>query len=223
MSDLSFSPSPEPASSKSRKRKSKGSSTTQVAKKPRGRGKKSQPDPYETAKNHMESVLASPEAFDLPEDDGAIREMITTIVRYTKSLEGSVAVANRTGQDAPPLKTSEQIQEEASRIKKLINRGITKLMSWKPTCTEGRTKYAFEGVCPDSRVFGAVFGLDGPPVWVTKKYTVDEFENFVGHIRGEVRYASLYITSDVKVEYNHKTGEFTVSGKYGKLQPTRRG
>ncbi|KAL5632863.1 hypothetical protein ACGC1H_005720 [Rhizoctonia solani] len=183
MSDLSY--SPEPAASSSRKRKSAGSGAKRATKKPRG--KKSPPDPYETAKGHVESVTASPESFHLPEDDEAIREMIATIAQYTKSLEGSVAVASQTGRDAPPLKTAQQIQAEASTIKGVINRGIKKLMTWKSTCTEGRAKYAFEGVCSDPRVFGAVLGLDKPPTWATRKYTVDEFENFVGHVKGEVR------------------------------------
>ncbi|KAJ1303053.1 hypothetical protein OPQ81_011254 [Rhizoctonia solani] len=110
----------------------------------------------------------------------------------------------------------EDVQEEALRIRNLMNRGIKKMMCWKSTCADGRAKYAFEGVCPDPRVFGTVFGLDEPPAWVIKKYTFAEFEEFVGHVRGEVRYAYLYLTSDVRVEYKSGTGEFTASGKYGK-------
>ncbi|EUC63137.1 hypothetical protein RSOL_480480, partial [Rhizoctonia solani AG-3 Rhs1AP] len=211
MSDLSY--SPEPVASSSRKRKSAGSGAKRATKK--SRGKKSPPDPYETAKSHVESVLAAPESFRLPEDDQEIREMIATIAQYTKSLEGSIAVA-QTGRDAPPLKTAQQIQKEASTIKGVINRGIKKLMTWKSTCTEGRAKYAFECVCSDPRVFGAVLGLDKPPTWATKKYTSEEFESFVGHVQGEVRYAYLYLTSNVTIRYNSETGELIVSGSYGK-------
>ncbi|CAE6506738.1 unnamed protein product [Rhizoctonia solani] len=229
MSDLSYSPEPvsassrkrksassgttKPVSASSRKRKSASSGTTKVTKKPRG--KKLPPDPYETAKGHVKSVLASPASFDLPEDEEEIREMITTIVRYMKSLQGSVSVASLTGGDAPPLKTPKQIQAEVTVLKGLIKRGIEKLMCWKPTCKEGRTKFAFEGVCSDPRVFGTVFGSNGPPNWRTKKYTYPEFEDFVGNVRGQVQYSYLVITSNVSVQYNPNTGEFKVSGNYG--------
>ncbi|CUA75273.1 hypothetical protein RSOLAG22IIIB_05810 [Rhizoctonia solani] len=218
MSDRDLSYSPEPASSSTRKRKSTGSSATQAPKKPRGRGKKSQPDPYQTAKDHVETVLADPESFRLPASDQEIREMFATIARYTKSLEGSVAVAGQTGRDAPPPKTPEQIQAEVTRIKTLITRGIKKLMTWKPSCKHGRAKYAFDGVCPDPRVFGTVFGLDGPPTWRTKKYTYAEFERHVGEIEGRARYSELVLTSDVNVRYNPETGEFKFSGNYGDSQ-----
>ncbi|CUA75274.1 hypothetical protein RSOLAG22IIIB_05811 [Rhizoctonia solani] len=211
MSDLSYSPEPV---SKSRKRKSASSSATRATKKPRA--KKSPPDPYQTAKDYVESALADPQSFYLPDDYQEIRDMISTITQYTKSLEGSVAVANQTGRDAPTLKTAQQIQEEASTIKGVIHRGIKKLMIWRSTCTEGRAKFAFEGVCTDPRVFGAVFGLDGPPVWANKRYTCAEFEEFVGEIRGEVRYAYLYLSKNVTVRYNSETGEFTATGTYGK-------
>ncbi|KDN34736.1 hypothetical protein RSAG8_12178, partial [Rhizoctonia solani AG-8 WAC10335] len=201
-----------------RKRKSTGSGATQATKKPRGRGKKSQPDPYEMAKGYVESVLAAPESFDLPEDDEGIREMFATIVRYTKSLEGSVAVAGQTGRDAPPPKTPEQIQAEVLRITNLINRGIKKLMTWKPNCKYGRARYAFDGVCADPRVFGAVFGLGGPPTWRAKKYTYADFETSIGEVEGRARYSQLVLTSDVNVRYNPETGEFKVSGSYGDSQ-----
>ncbi|CAE6441825.1 unnamed protein product [Rhizoctonia solani] len=209
---------PEPISASSRKRKSAGSAATQAAKKPRGRGKKPQPDPYETAKGYVDSVLASPESFDLPEDYDEIREMIATMARYTKSLEGSIAVASRTGRDAPLPKTAEQIQTEVSSITNLITRGIKKLMTWKPNCKYGRARYAFDSVCPDPRVFGTIFGLNGPPPWKAKKYTYTEFENFVGEVKGRARYSYLVLTSDVNIRYNPETGEFKVSGSYGDAQ-----
>ncbi|KAF8688207.1 hypothetical protein RHS03_09764, partial [Rhizoctonia solani] len=210
MSDLSFSPEPV-----TRKRKSTGASSTQATKKPRGRGKKSQPDPYEAAKGYVDSVLAAPESFDLPEDSESIRDMMATIAQYAKSLEGSIAVAGRTGRDAPLLKTPTQIEEEITRITNLINRGVKKLMTWKPSCKHTGSRYVFDGVCPDPRVFGAIFGLDGPPTWKTKKFTYHEFEKFVGRVEGRARYSSLVLTSDVNVRYNPETGEFKVSGSYG--------
>ncbi|CUA68945.1 hypothetical protein RSOLAG22IIIB_08198 [Rhizoctonia solani] len=199
MSDRDLFYSPEPASSSTRKRKSTRSSATQTTKKPRRRGKKAQPDPYQTAKGHVETVLADPESFRLPVDDQEIREMFATIDRYTKSLEGSVAV-------------------EVARIKTLITRGIKKLMTWKPSCKHGRAKYAFDGVCPDPRVFGTVFGLDSPPTWRAKKFTYAEFERYVGEIEGRARYSELVLTGDVNVPHNPETGEFKFSGNYGDSQ-----
>ncbi|CAE6446273.1 unnamed protein product [Rhizoctonia solani] len=213
MSDLSFSPEPV-----SKKRKSTATSSTQAPKKPRSRGKKSQPDPHEAAKRYVEAVLAAPDSFDLPKDAESTRDIMAAIAQYAKSLEGSVAVAGRTGRDAPAPKTPAQIEEEVLRIKNLINRGIKKLMTWKPSCKHSGSRYVFDGVCPDPRVFGAVFGLDGPPTWKAKKYTYPEFERFLGEVEGRTRYSSLVLTSDVNVRYNPETGEFKMSGSYGDSQ-----
>ncbi|CAE6452102.1 unnamed protein product [Rhizoctonia solani] len=218
MSDLSYTYSPEPVASSSRKRKSTGSGATQTTKKPRGRGKRSQTDPYATAKGYMEAVLADPESFRLPDDEQEAKEMFAMIAQYAKSLEGSVAVAGQTGRDAPPPKAPAQIEAEVARIKTLIYRGIKKLMTWKPNCKYGRARYAFDGVCPDPRVFGAVFGLNGPPTWRAKKYTYADFETHVGEVEGRARYSQLVLTSDVNVRYNPETGEFKVSGSYGDSQ-----
>ncbi|CAE7145794.1 unnamed protein product [Rhizoctonia solani] len=215
MSDLSY--SPEPAASSSRKRKSTAGGAAQP-KKPRGRSKKSQPDPYEAAKGYVNSVIAAPESFDLPEDEEDVREMFAAVARYAKSLEGSVAVAGQTGRDAPPPKTPEQIQAEVTRIKTLINRGIKKLMTWKPSCKYGGSKYSFDGVCPDPRVFGTMFGLNGPPGWRAKKFPYAEIETYIGVVEGRARYAELVFTSDVNVRYNPETGEFKFSGSYGDSQ-----
>jgi len=131
MSDTSYSPDPEPSTS--RKRKSGGASSGSASKK--AKGKKSPPDPFATAKEYVKAVHASPETFELPKEDGDVRAMIATIVAYTKSLEGSVAVATQTGRNAPTLKTAADIEADADRVKNLINRGIVKLMSVSGLCS----------------------------------------------------------------------------------------
>lgn len=77
--------------------------------------------------------------------------------------------------------------------------------------------------------------LDGPPTFKAKKFTVDEFQGMVGYIDKSVRYVyfstvqldfiliygicsydTLRVTSDVNVRWNPETGEFKVSGSYGR-------
>ncbi|KAG8731667.1 hypothetical protein FRC11_002999 [Ceratobasidium sp. 423] len=212
MADLS-SPIPTPAPSSSRKRKSSGADSAPALKKPRGR--KVKVDPYATAKGHISAILGPPDSFSLPENPQDIVDILRTVAQYAKSLEDSVAVASCTGQDAPPPKTAEQLAADVERLKTIINRGVTKQMSWKPSCRDGGARFAFDGLCADPRVFGALFRLGGPPKWKAKKFNRDEFEEFVGDVRGYARYSTLKLMSDVNIRYNHETGEFKVSGSYG--------
>ncbi|QRV92071.1 hypothetical protein RhiJN_20089 [Ceratobasidium sp. AG-Ba] len=213
MSDLSYSPPPaETAASSSTKRKS--TSNAESAPK-RKRTKKAQPDPFAGAKEIVQTVLAAPDSFDIPKEESEVRKWMSSIAQYAKSLEGSVAVAGNSGQPAPPPKSSAQIEAEVNRIADMINKGIRKQMSWKPSCKTGSATYAFDGVCPDPRVFGALLKLDGPPKFKMRKYPKDEFEEMVGEIEKSVRYDTLYLTSDVNVRYNPDTGEFKTSGSYG--------
>ncbi|KAG8735901.1 hypothetical protein FRC10_010026 [Ceratobasidium sp. 414] len=202
--DLSYSPPPT-----SKKRKS---STSNAAKPKRA---KTQPDPFANAKESIWNALALPGSFALPKDEAGMRDLVLSIAEYAKTLEGSVAVAGTSGQPGPPPKTPEQIASEAARIADMVNRGIKKQMSWKPNCKTGRATYAFDGVCSDPRVFGAMLKLDGPPTLKAKKYTVDEFEKMVGYVRASVRYSYLGLTSDVNVRWDAETGEFKIGGKYG--------
>ncbi|CAE6521608.1 unnamed protein product [Rhizoctonia solani] len=200
------------APSGSRKRKS-GTNSAPAPKKPRGR--KVKVDPYATAKGYIDAILGPPDSFSLPESPQDILEMLKTVAEYAKNLEGSVAVASCTGQDAPPPKTAEQLAADVERLQTIINRGVTKQMSWKPSCRDGGARFAFDGLCADPRVFGALFRLGGPPKWKAKKFNRDEFEEFVGDVQGHARYSTLKLMSDVNIRYNPETGEFKVSGTYG--------
>ncbi|KAG8781340.1 hypothetical protein FRC12_021976 [Ceratobasidium sp. 428] len=213
--DLSTSASDSPPASPiptTKKRKAPTSTTTKAK-----RTKKTQPpDPFANAKEEIHNALASPTSFIVPTDEADVRSLVLRIAEYAKSLEGSVAAAGSSGQSVgPPPKTAEQIKTEAERVRASVNRGITKLMSWKPTCKQGRASFVFDGVCPDSRVFGAVLGLDGPPTFKARKYSVSDFCDIVGDIKGSARYSYLYLRSDVNVRWNAETGEFKMSGKYG--------
>ncbi|KAG8783123.1 hypothetical protein FRC12_020077 [Ceratobasidium sp. 428] len=214
-SDLSASSASPPTSPipTSKKRKAPTSTTTKAK-----RTKKTQPlaDPFANAKAEIHNALASPNSFDVPTDEVGVRSLVLSIAEYAKGLEGSVAVAGSSGQAVgPPPKTAEQIKTEAERVRASVNRGITKLMSWKPTCKQGRASFVFDGVCPDPRVFGAMLGLDGPPTFKARKYSVSDFCDIVGDIRASARYSYLYLRSDVNVRWNAETGEFKMSGKYG--------
>ncbi|KAG8712115.1 hypothetical protein FRC12_023795 [Ceratobasidium sp. 428] len=205
--DLSYSPPPKG----SRKRKSTAATNNTKSKRP----KTQLADPFANAKEIIHKALASPDSFAVPDDEDGFRSWVLSIAEYAKSLEGSVAVAGSSGQPGPPPKTAQQVTREAKLIAEMVNKGITKQMSWKPNCKEGRATYAFDGVCSDPRVFGAMLKLDGPPTFSKKKYTVDEFEGMVGRVQGSVRYANLWLTSDVNIQWNEDTGEFKISGKYG--------
>ncbi|CAE6440380.1 unnamed protein product [Rhizoctonia solani] len=209
MSDLSQSPPPEPVSAGTKRKSTAGASTSK-------RAKTSKSDPFADTKNVIQTVLASPESFSLPSGEVEYRKLVVSIAQYAKSLEGSVAVAGSTSKAAPPPKTPEQVLAEAERITNQINRGISKLMAWKPSCKTGSAKYAFDGVCTDPRVFGKALGLDGPPNFKAKKYTKEEFEDLVGSISKSIRYDTLYLSGPVNLRYNPSTGEFKISGSYGK-------
>ncbi|CAE6441830.1 unnamed protein product [Rhizoctonia solani] len=208
MSDLSQSPPPASASAGTKRKSTARASSSKRA--------KTSQDPFAETKNAIQTVLASPESFSLPTGDSEYRKLVVSIAQYAKSLEGSVAVAGSTAKAAPPPKTPEQVAAEAERVTNQINRGVTKLMAWKPSCKNGSAKYSFDGVCPDPRVFGKALGLDGPPDFKAKKYTKEEFEDLVGEISKDIRYDTLYLTSPVNLRYNPSTGEYKVSGSYGK-------
>ncbi|KAG8733470.1 hypothetical protein FRC10_012324 [Ceratobasidium sp. 414] len=198
MSDLSNYPPPAEASaSTSTKRKSTGNADSAPKKK---RTKKTQPDPFANAKEIAQNVLASPDSFAIPKDEAEVREWMFTVAQYAKGVSPSLGVP--------------QIQAEVDRIADMINKGIRKQMSRK-SCKHGGATYAFDGVCPDPRVFGALLKLDGPPKFKMRKYTKDEFQEMVGEVEKSVRYDTLYLTSDVNVRYNPDTGAFKTSGSYG--------
>ncbi|CCA71758.1 hypothetical protein PIIN_05693 [Serendipita indica DSM 11827] len=200
---------PTKAPSKKRKLSTKATSSTKA--------KRVKKDPFADAKDAIRTTLASPDSFALPEDDGEIRRLVVGIAEYAQSLESITAAANA-GRPGVAHKTAEEIAKEAERIATMINNGVRKQMPWKSTCKQGHALYVYDGVCTDPRVFGAVLGLDGPPTFKAKKYTINEFQACVGQIRAEVRYDSLVLTSGVNVRWNGETGQFKISGKYGVLR-----
>ncbi|KAJ1303054.1 hypothetical protein OPQ81_011255 [Rhizoctonia solani] len=190
MSDLSQSP-PQPAPAGTKRKSTAGTLTSK-------RAKTSQVDPFVNTKNNIQAILSYPESFPLPSGD------VETHRRGWKR------------QSRSSTQDPKQISAEAERISNQINRGISKLMAWKPSCKTGSAKYAFDGVWTNPRVFGKVLGLDGSPNFKTKKYTKQEFEELVGSISKDIRYNTLYLTGPVNLRYNPDTGEFKFGGSYGK-------
>ncbi|EUC63138.1 hypothetical protein RSOL_480490 [Rhizoctonia solani AG-3 Rhs1AP] len=200
-------PLPAATSTGTKRKSTAGASTSKRAK----------TDPFANTKDTIQTILASPETFSLPSGDSEYRQLVVSIAQYAKSLEGSISVAGSSSKAAPPPKTAEQISAEAERVISQIDRGISKLMTWKTSCKTGSAKYSYDGICVDPRVFGKVLGLDGPPNFKMKKYTKEEFEVLIGCISKEIRFDTLYLAGPVNVRYNPDTGEFKITGSYGKM------
>jgi hypothetical protein len=95
------------------KRKS-GSSTAAPKKKARTSAKSK--DPHASARALVASINASPEAFDLPEDDDDVRQTLVSLAAYVKTLE-------------PVEKSSSQIATEVERLRRTAVSGIMKQMT----------------------------------------------------------------------------------------------
>ncbi|KAJ3490750.1 hypothetical protein NLI96_g1219 [Meripilus lineatus] len=194
-----------------RKRKSDAATSAGKSKKARA------VDPHAKAIALVNAILSDPDEYEIPEDEDVIRDSLVELAQYARDLEGQVA----SGSTAAPQKTKEQIEAEVEKLRRAANAGIRKQMGWKPSCKTGSAKWAYDGICSDPIVFGALMGLDGPPTWKTKKFPRDDFEDLLGAISASVRYDVLEITSkDVNVRWSD-SGEFKFSGSYGKHQPER--
>ncbi|KAI0360756.1 hypothetical protein OH77DRAFT_1392785 [Trametes cingulata] len=183
----------------------------------------------------VDSILADPKSHPICANQELVRNSLVELATYARSLEQQLsaraapAPAAPSASSAPPAeqgarpraKSPEEIKAEAEKIRRAAQSGIIKQMGWKPTCREGRSKWSYDGFCPDPEVFGALLGLGGPPKFRSRKFDRDEFQRHIGQIEGSVRYATLYITSSqVTVQWS-ETGEFKFSGLYGKWQPPK--
>ncbi|KAF7375319.1 hypothetical protein MSAN_00418800 [Mycena sanguinolenta] len=131
------------------------------------------------------------------------------VAEYARWLEGEVASLK------PKEKSSAEISNAAERLRGACVSGIKKQMAWKPSCKTGGAKWTYDGVCSDPAVFAALLGLSAPPKWKMQKYTVPEFETFMGSIDASVRYDTLELVGNVTVRYQLDQGTFKMSGSYG--------
>ena len=95
------------------KRKSDGSS---AAPKKRARSSALSKDTHAAARELVASINASPETFDLPEDDDDVRRAFVSLAAYAKTLE-------------PAEKSSSQVATEVDRLRRTAVSGIKKQMT----------------------------------------------------------------------------------------------
>ncbi|KAJ7472016.1 hypothetical protein FB451DRAFT_1090223 [Mycena latifolia] len=131
------------------------------------------------------------------------------VAEYTRWLEGELAATK------PKEKSPEDISAAAEKLRSACVSGIKKQMAWKPTCKTGGAKWSYDGVCADPIVFGSMLNLSAAPKWKMQKYTVAEFEEFMGSIDASVRYDTLSLCGNVNVRYQPDEGTFKMSGSYG--------
>ncbi|KAJ7153213.1 hypothetical protein C8R46DRAFT_961577 [Mycena filopes] len=168
------------------------------------RAKKSRPAPDHTdAKELVVAILDNDAEIIAEEQDTRM------LVNYARWLEGELAALK------PKEKTTEEIDDAAERLRNACVSGIKKQMAWKPTCKTGGAKWSYDGVCTDPAVFASLLNLNAPPKWKMQKYTVPEFEAFMGSITASVRYDSLELVANVTVRYQAAEGTFKMSGSYG--------
>ncbi|KAF8267205.1 hypothetical protein EI94DRAFT_1731093 [Lactarius quietus] len=140
------------------------------------------------------------------------------LARYIGQLETALAKAMSSGGAAvAKQKTKAELEDAADKIRWAAVSGITKQMTWKPSCKTNSAKWSYDGLCADPDVFGVLMGLDGPPTWKIKKLPKETFDDLLGGVSTSVRYDTLNITgTNVNVRYYPDSGEFKFSGTYGK-------
>ncbi|THH18764.1 hypothetical protein EUX98_g8902 [Antrodiella citrinella] len=144
-------------------------------------------NPHAPAIALVNSILANAENFEISDDDAVIRNELLHLAQYARALEGQVATSGGVGQTGSS-KSPEEIADAVEKLRRAAVAGIKKHMSWKPSCNSGTAKWTYDGVCTDPVIFGALMGLDGPPTWKQKKFSVDDFESLFGEVTGSVRY-----------------------------------
>ncbi|CDO73361.1 hypothetical protein BN946_scf185008.g124 [Trametes cinnabarina] len=208
------------------KRKTDENATPLAAKKPRGKASAAQTSTANNAAAALvNAVLADPQAYPIPDKEDDVRASFVELASYARTLEQEIATlttdaaAHAAGSSAPPArpaKTREQLETEAEKIARAAQSGIKKQMKWRPSCKDGSARWTYDGICPDPEVFGVLMGLDGPPKFKMKKFSVEEFEDLIGPCQASARYDNMYITGkDVNVRWSD-TGEFKFSGTYGR-------
>ena len=95
------------------KRKSDGSS---AASRKKARSSAPSKDTHTFARQLIASINASPETFDLPEDDDDVRRTLVSLAAYAKTLE-------------PAKKSSSQVATEVDRLSRSAVSGIKKQMT----------------------------------------------------------------------------------------------
>ncbi|KAJ7153080.1 hypothetical protein C8R43DRAFT_950484 [Mycena crocata] len=180
------------------KRKSDGAASGSRAKK-----SKTAPD-FTEAKDLVDTIM------DGDGDVAMTPAEAHSMAEYTRWLEAEVAATK------PKEKSPEDIAAAAAKLRSACVSGIKKQMSVRAF------SLPYDGVCADPVIFGALVKLGGPPKWKMQKYTVAEFENFMGSIEASVRYDTLELMGNVNVRYQPDEGTFKMSGSYGAPRHTNK-
>ncbi|KIY52294.1 hypothetical protein FISHEDRAFT_35383 [Fistulina hepatica ATCC 64428] len=158
-------------------------------------------------------LSGSPDScYALTDDVGCattLHDALVEVAQYARSLQQQVAALK------PKEKSKEDIAVAADKLAAAVQSGITKQMTWKPSCKQGTARWVYDGVCADPMVFVAILGMSEPMKNKTKKLTVDEFEDLFGSCTGHARYNTLYLKGDIKVHWKPDEGTFKLTGSYG--------
>ncbi|KAL8277058.1 hypothetical protein RQP46_010592 [Phenoliferia psychrophenolica] len=118
-----------------------------------------------------------------------------------------------------PAMTKEQAEKALDIQRKLMVKGISKQMGWKPSAKGGAAKFTHTHQLP-RLIFLALFNL--PSTFKKKsahKLTIAEFKDACGDQgvpTGKVRYNTLGVTGGgVNIRWNEEESSATVSGTYG--------
>lgn len=82
----------------------------------------------------VNTVLADPGDFDIPDDDDELRRNLVALANYARTLEGRVAAASSgsAGAAAPKKKSAEELEVAADKVRRAAVAGITKQMTVRP-------------------------------------------------------------------------------------------
>ncbi|EAU84421.1 hypothetical protein CC1G_01417 [Coprinopsis cinerea okayama7 len=137
-------------------------------------------DPVAIKKLRMEEGAATVKAIldnaansSLPEGSKAMHDRIVELAQYARLLEE---------ENASLKPKTADIEAQVVKLAGVLKKGIPAVMKWKPTCSENRAKWEYEGICPDVEVWKAMFNIEGVP---PSKQSLTKAE-FFATTRGEI-------------------------------------
>ncbi|KAL0069155.1 hypothetical protein AAF712_003841 [Marasmius tenuissimus] len=157
----------------------------------------------------VDAILSDASNYPIPDDEDLARSSFVELAKYARSLEEKVNASK------PKEKSPAELEVAAEKLRAAARSGIKKQMTWKPPCKTGSSKWAYDGVCNDPAVFGAMLRLGGPPTFKAKKMTAEEFQDIMGSIEGHARYNTLYMRGNVNIQWKAEEGTFKFSGMHG--------
>ncbi|KAF8267203.1 hypothetical protein EI94DRAFT_1683951 [Lactarius quietus] len=209
----------QPVKAPSRKRKATAGGTSTAKKAKAASGSSSNSGVLDESISQIASSIINSkvEHFTNAEVQENPIDVAEKLAQYIKQLETALGEAKSSGgTPVAKQKTRAELEAAAEKIRKTAVSGITKQMTWRPSCKTNTAKWLYDGLCADPDVFGTLMGLDGPPTWKIKKLPKETFEGLLGGISAPARFCTLSLTgTEVNVRYYPDSGEFKFSGTYG--------